>query len=335
MGGVVGAAIAMGLSWNSGTSETLGNGVYAAFVALTFCGGLVSALLKDPATLIRSDGTSVVVPASTTWSKEIQGLYRLLKSDPWVVFLFPLFFASNFFYTWQNQDLNAKVFTLRTRAFNSLLYWFAQMIGALLLSVLLDYPKLRRQNRAWGGWAVVFIVVFTVWGGSYAVQTRYTRTSLSAGWPLDITDGSEAGGIIVLYLFSGFMDSLWQTFTYWLLGALSNDISKLAILVSWYKAIQSAGAATAYGLDYSLRPYMEILGVTWGLCGLGLVCAVPVLVLRVKDHTDPLGEKTVVGREWEVQKGMQDGLERTGKVPEALQGVDDIEERAEHAKEKI
>ncbi|CAO1620667.1 unnamed protein product [Parajaminaea phylloscopi] len=328
LGAVIGSAVAMGLSWHSADgASSLGNGTYAAFIAITFLGGLIAALLKDPATLVRSDGTTVVVPKSTTWRFELLGLGRLLRTDPWVLLLFPMFFASNFFYTWQNQVYNAKLFTLRTRALNSLLYWLAQIFGALLVSIVLDNPRVRRRTRAWAGWGITFVIVWAVWAGCYVEQKKFSRESLPER--IDLTDSSQFVGPCLLYLFSGGLDAVWQVFTYWLIGCVSNDLAKLAILAGFLKSLQSAGAASAFGLDYDHHPYMTILAVTWGLCVGGLLLALPILAQRIHDHTDPLGEKTAPGREYEVQRGMEDGIKRTGKIPEPLKNSAHIDEKVD------
>ncbi|PWN29801.1 hypothetical protein BDZ90DRAFT_216871 [Jaminaea rosea] len=318
LGAVIGAAVAMGLSWNSPEGSSLGNGTYAAFVAITFIGGLISALLKNPATIVRADGSSVVVPKSTTWRFELVGLYRLLRTDTWILLLFPAFFATNFFYTWQFNVYNARLFTLRTRALNSLLYWLAQIVGSVMLTLVVDRRSLARKMRAWIGWFITLAIVFAVWGGSYAEQLKFSRNEVIER--IDVMQSSAYVGLCFLYLFSGIMDSIFQCFTYWLIGALSDDLSKLAIMAGLYKSLQSAGAATAFGLDHAEQPFMVILGVSWALCAVGLLLAVPVIALRVTEHTDPLSEKTAPGRELEVQAATEQGLARTGVVPEALRG---------------
>lgn len=64
---------------------------------------------------------------------------------------------------------------------------------------------------------------------------------------------------------------MWQTFVYWLMGAMSNDLAKLAVftgfcksfrlLLSWNcnstftdKSLQSAGAAGAWHADAVKAP---------------------------------------------------------------------------------
>jgi hypothetical protein len=44
---------------------------------------------------------------------------------------------------------------------------------------------------------------------------------------MDIYD-SRYPAKIVLYVFFGFLDSIWQTTAYWLIGAMCNDPAKLA-----------------------------------------------------------------------------------------------------------
>jgi hypothetical protein len=44
---------------------------------------------------------------------------------------------------------------------------------------------------------------------------------------MDIYD-SDYPGKIMLYIFFGILDAMWQTAAYWLMGAMSNDPAKLA-----------------------------------------------------------------------------------------------------------
>ena len=117
---------------------------------------------------------------------------------------------------------------------------------------------------------------------------------------------------------------MWQTFAYWLMGAVSNDASKLAYLTGfcksfiWFlilrctnkiftdKAMQSAGAAGVWRADGVGVPYvylylrkrtsifwheqdllrfMNIFISTWVLLVAGLICALPMMYTRIKDHT--------------------------------------------------
>jgi len=69
-------------------------------------------------------------------------------------------------------------------------------------------------------------------------------------------------------IFYGFLDSMWQTYAYWLMGAMSNDMAKLAVFTGFCKTcfleqylepsfnfclvdkcIQSSGAAGVWRAD--------------------------------------------------------------------------------------
>ena len=97
---------------------------------------------------------------------------------------------------------------------------------------------------------------------------------------------------------------MWQTYAYWLMGALSNDPRKLAYFAGFYKGIQSAGAAVVWRMDAvkysfeSLYVHDRLMGSeaeclliethfrfgsSWGLCAAGMIFALPVLYWKVQD----------------------------------------------------
>lgn len=106
----------------------------------------------------------------------------------------------------------------------------------------------------------------------------YTRDNIP---PLiDFNDNGYAGHIW-LYIFCGLLDSMWQTASYWFMGALSNDPAKLAYLTGFCayfpchlrryailltplplllsrvdKSLQSAGAAGVWRADAVGIPYV-------------------------------------------------------------------------------
>lgn len=160
-----------------------------------------------------------------TWKTEIFGLWETLRSDPYIVFLFPMFFASNWFYTYQFNDVNLARFNLRTRALNNTLYWLAQIVGSLLFGFSLDYPNIRRTTRAKVAWVVMFVLTFCIWGGGFVFQKGYDREGVAVvdenGDPkspsVEYIDYQGPGwvGPMFLYVFYGFYDAAWQTCVYW------------------------------------------------------------------------------------------------------------------------
>lgn len=57
--------------------------------------------MADPKRIIRSDGTRVNIPLHPTWKTQFYGLYLTLRTDPMIFLLFPMFYCSNYFYTWR------------------------------------------------------------------------------------------------------------------------------------------------------------------------------------------------------------------------------------------
>lgn len=131
-----------------------------------------------------------------------------------------MFFASNWFYTYQFNVVNLAKFNTRTRSLNNVLYWIAQIIGASIFGFALDYSRLRRTTRAVIAWVVLFALTFAVWGGGFKFQLSYTRKDMPDSGEVaenDKMDWKSSGyvGPMFLYIFYGFYDAAWQTCVYW------------------------------------------------------------------------------------------------------------------------
>jgi MFS family permease len=284
LGGVVGASVSLGQNFHS-TANSVGNGTYIGFLILTLIGVTIPLLMVDPKNIIRTDGTKVPVPVHPSWKKEILGLFVALRTDPMIILAFPMFFASNWFYTWQFNAYNGALFTIRARGLNNLVYWSSQVVGSISIGYMLDRKGLSRRTRAFAGWVILFIMVFVVHIWGYFYQKQYTRESAKIDPKIDIYDKGYVGRIW-LYIFCGLLDAMWQTTAYWLMGAMSNDSAKLAYFTGFYKSIQSAGGAASWRADAVGVPYMNLFLSTWALLVGGLVFLLPMIFLRVKNHTD-------------------------------------------------
>ncbi|KAH8101515.1 MFS general substrate transporter [Cristinia sonorae] len=280
LGGVVGAAVSLGQNFHS---EVIGNGTYIGFLVLTMIGVFIPLIMADPHKIIRADGTKVTTPRHPSWKTEFAGLWIALRTDPYIILLFPMFFASNWFYTWQFNDFNAALFNIRARSLNNLVYWFAQIIGSLSIGFLLDQRGLSRRVRAFSGWAVLVVMVFAVHTWAYFYQRNYTRDTVSA--KIDIYD-PEYVGRVMFYIACGVLDAMWQTCAYWLMGAMSNDPAKLAHFTGFYKSLQSAGAAGVWRADAVGIPFMHMFVSTWVLLVAGLVFSLPMIHMRVHDTSE-------------------------------------------------
>jgi len=286
LGGVVGAAVSLARNFHS-EANRISNGTYIVFMILTGMGALIPLLMADPDKMIRTDGTKVTTPHQPSWKTEIHSLYIALRTDPLIVLLFPMFLASNWFYTWQFNDYNAALFNIRARSLNNLVYWISQILGSVSIGLLLDQHQFRRRARAFIAWSILlaFVLIVHIWAFFY--QRTYTRQSMppDASNKMDIYDKAYTAHLF-LYIFCGLLDSMWQTTAYWMMGAMSNDPAKLAYFAGFYKSIQSAGAAGVWRADAMKVPYMNLFLSTWALLFAGLVFSLPMIHLRVTDHTD-------------------------------------------------
>ncbi|KAL8970392.1 MAG: hypothetical protein Q9183_001548 [Haloplaca sp. 2 TL-2023] len=282
-GAVLGSLIPLGQNIHN-SSGSVNDGTYIGFMVLTFCGAALAWCLVDARHVQRADGSHVVLMKNPTWKSEVLGLLETLRTDSWVVSLFPMFVASNWFYTYQFNGVNLARFNVRTRALNGVLYWSSQIIGAYVFGYALDISSIRRSIRAKAVWVVLFVITMVVWGGGYAWQRQYTREETSAEdyVKMDWTTGGYAGPMF-LYMFYGFYDAAWQTSVYWFMGALTNNGRKLANFAGFYKGIQSAGAAIIFRIDALKAPYMNEFASCWALLAGSLLIALPLIFVKVKD----------------------------------------------------
>jgi MFS family permease len=154
-----------------------------------------------------------------TWRTELWGLVQVFISDPYIILLFPMFFASNFFYGYQFNAVNGRKFNTRTGALNNVLYWIFQIIGAFIFGYALDHKGVRRSIKARVVWFVLLLLTMGIWGGGYAFQKTYTREeqdpTLHENPP--VIDWTNSGyiGAMFLYIFYGLYDAAFQTCVYW------------------------------------------------------------------------------------------------------------------------
>ena len=193
-------------------------GTYVGFIVLMFFGAALALTLCNASDIIRKDGSRVILMKNPTWQSELLGLYETIRLEPFVLLLFPMFFSSNWFYTYQFNAVNGSYFNTRTKALNSLLYWLAQIAAAGIWGSLLDFKRVRRTIRARIALVVLFALTFIIWGGGYIHEKTYTRESVDNKG----ADWSDSGyvGPLFLFIFYGFYDAAWQATVYWYVSSL-------------------------------------------------------------------------------------------------------------------
>ncbi|KAE8372397.1 major facilitator superfamily domain-containing protein [Aspergillus bertholletiae] len=284
LGGGIGSLASFGMNYHS-TSGTVSDGTYIALLIIMGIGWLLGALICPP----KSVRTETIEKSSETernW-KELVMLTLKTMCDWRVLSMLPLFYCANVFYSYQQNIVNGMTFNIRTRSLNGALYWMAQMVGGLIMGCLLDIPGLNRQWRARVNWLFLFVTGMAIWGGGYAFQLWYDRrTAQGKKQDIDYTDNSISVGPMFLYIFYGMYDAFWQSFCYWLMGALSNSPTVAAILVGSYKTFQSVGGAMAWRLGAMGKSAMLQFAVDWGLCMGSLVLAIPAVLAVTLTNTD-------------------------------------------------
>ncbi|OJA12175.1 hypothetical protein AZE42_12885, partial [Rhizopogon vesiculosus] len=214
LGGVVGSAVAFGSNFKS-TSNSVSKGTYVCFLVLTLIGAFLPLFMANPDKVARTDGTCVNQARNPSWKTEFINL--------------------NYFNTWQYNDYNGAIFSIRARCLNNVISWTSQIFGSILIGYfILDRKKLRRKIRAFYGWLLVFFLIFVVHVWAYFYQKTYTRAEEAAtdAYKIDITDKRYSAYVWVM-IFYGFLNSTWQTYAYWLMGAMSNDPAKLAVFTGF------------------------------------------------------------------------------------------------------
>lgn len=212
LGGVVGSLIPLGLNINRKEAAAVQDTTYIAFIVLMFFGAVLALFLCNADKVIRSDGSRVVLMKNPSWSSEFIGLWKTIIEDPYILLLFPMFWSSNWFTTYQTNSVNGAFFNIRTRSLNSLLYWFAQMIGAIVFGNALDIERFQRTTRAKASLVVLFVLTFVIWGGGYKWQTGFTRENKP---PLMDYENKAFLAPMFLYMAYGFYDAAWQCCVYW------------------------------------------------------------------------------------------------------------------------
>ncbi|KAI1293425.1 hypothetical protein EDD11_008374, partial [Mortierella claussenii] len=310
-GGVLGNLIPLGAQWNDGKLG-VSAASYIGYMVVMTVGALVSLLLLPASRVVRKDGSHVVQIKYSSPISELKSVFALFK-DWRMLTLIPMFFTSNWFYTYQFNAVNAFNFSsARTRSMNSMFYWLAQIIASLAYGAFLDYSKWSRPTRARYGLVLLTLVLAGTWIGGIIFQTTFgPRNAImdNGEWvknPDDfhkidlVRNTSEFIGPFILYFFFGVTDAMYQGYSYWLMGALTNDTNMAARYAGFYKFVQNLGGVLApvvqtsvigngpsngYNAQHATGRGMGELIICVVLVFIGVLGAVPVAFKAVKEHT--------------------------------------------------
>lgn len=283
MGGVIGGLIPFASNYNRTTAASVNDGTYIGFMAFMTLGTFLSLAILHPSKVVRNDGSTCTNIKYSSVSVELVQILKLFGN--WkMLLMIPASWASNFFYTYQFNNVNGVLFTLRTRGLNNVFYWGAQMLGSVFIGFIMDYSFKSRKARGLVGIIIVGLLSTAIWGGGLAKQLDYSRDDVPHHIVLlDFKDGSKFAGPFFLYFSYGLLDAMFQSMVYWVIGALADDSEVLSRYTGFYKGIQSAGGAVAWQVDEHKVPFMNQLIANWALTTISFPLLIALVVLAVKD----------------------------------------------------
>jgi MFS family permease len=280
LGGVIGGFVPFILNYHT-TAGSVSDGTYIGFMCFMASGAFLSLALLPPSKVVRSDGSRATLVEYSNVSTEAMEIIKLFFN--WkMLLLFPSAWAGKFSYTYLFNNVNGKIFTVRTRGLNNVSYWGAQILGSVAIGYVLDFSFQSRKKRGFLGVAIVAALGTAIWGGGLANQLRYSRDKPLQ--KLDLRDsGAAFAGPFVLYFSYGLLDSMFQTVCYWTIAALADDSHTLTRYSGFYKAVQSAGAVVAWHTDKQNVSLLEELIINWSLSTISYPFLIILIALAVDD----------------------------------------------------
>ena len=302
IGGVVGGFITFGANYNAEEEASAATPTtFLIFIVVMCAGSALVTLLRDPAEVVRPDGSGVVIPPAPSVARELKAMAALF-TDARVVLLLPMFLYSNWFFPYHFGIFNAGLFNSRTQGWNTAWYWGAEMVGALVIGKFLDSKRVGSpRRRALLALFLLFIYVNLTWYWALQIsQSPFINATTGERSPrLDFND-KEGASPFLLYFSWGFVDLTISSWIYWMLGQLTDDPAELARLVGLYKAIQASGAAVGWGLG-DVAPLHQ-LKINWIMFGVAAAAAAWVAARILPTRNGPSDATKKNGAAWGQQR---------------------------------
>ncbi|CAL1404004.1 unnamed protein product [Linum trigynum] len=281
-GGVVGGMIPFFLNFHRQV-DSVNDATYIGFMCFMAAGTLLSFAILPPSKVIRDDGSQCTLTNHSKPSTEAIEILKLFKN--WkMLLLAPAAWASNFFYAYEFNNVNAAQFNLRTRGLNNVSYWAAQMLGSIAIGYVFDLRSLTRKRRGFLGIGTVSLIGTAIWSAGLVNQLDYSFQDMPDPRLDFVGSRFKFAGPYVLFFSYGLFDAVFQSMIYWVIGALADDSETLSRYVGFYKGVQSAGAAVAWQLDTRKVPMLTQLIVNWALTTVSYPLLTILVALAVKDE---------------------------------------------------
>ncbi|BAS87532.1 Os04g0105400 [Oryza sativa Japonica Group] len=174
LGGVLGGLLPFSLNYHrAADAASVNDATYIAFMAFMLLGAGLALLLLPASRIVRDDGSRATRMSYSSVSTEGWEILKLFAN--WrMLLVLPAAWASNFFYTYQFNNVNGRLFTCRTKGLNNVFYWGAQMLAAAAIGYFLDFGfgSSSRRRRGLCGVAAVAVLGTAIWPAASPTTSR-------------------------------------------------------------------------------------------------------------------------------------------------------------------
>lgn len=265
VGGLAGAALALSLNmgsnrYPSGGNLALSQSSYFTVVLVACSGVLFGLLLVDPKKVKRADQVQIEIPRRKV-KEELRALV-LGFGDRTLLLLTPLFLASVWHeVVWFNY-FNSRLFNVRSRAYNSCVYYMARIFASFLFQYVLSLSNLTRGKIR--NATVLSLALLCCGSGvalSHFLPGGFTHGNdvQNEGKPPPLLDFQSVRGVVLSlgFVAYGSLETFAASFSFWLLGVLpignSNQRNRS---VGWYRMFINMGGLLSWAIDVNeVVPY--------------------------------------------------------------------------------
>ncbi|MBE3041468.1 MFS transporter, partial [Candidatus Bathyarchaeota archaeon] len=135
MGSLLGSSITLGIQFHT-EMPGVSTSIYVVMIVIMLTAIGTSWLVLPAQKVIRGDGTLVEIEAAISPMTEFREFLKMLR-DWRMLALFPMCFASNYFYAYQSA-ITAYLFNGRTRGLVALASGLGSIVGSILIGLVTD-----------------------------------------------------------------------------------------------------------------------------------------------------------------------------------------------------
>ncbi|KAJ3469819.1 hypothetical protein MRS44_003884 [Fusarium solani] len=281
IGSVVGSLVAFIIIYKGAApAEGSPTNVYIAFIVLMMMGFVFASLgLIHPSKVLGTDGSAVAVSPPLSLAQELREVAKVLR-DHRVLLMLPVIFSCELALGIL-PSINARFFSLRTRAMNNVVFCLIQLPTSVACAYATDNLRFSRRVRGYTSLSLLGLVVFAGW---IALLVWITVSSTWSSPPHNGVDWKDAefAGPFILYLAFGIIFCAHQLVGMWVMGTFSNRPRTLAIYGGLWKGVAAAGVAVQFGMGAAEVSYRKQIAFATAL----QFASIPIMFWLVSGLSD-------------------------------------------------